>query len=45
MLMVWDVIKQHVETPDLITNGLIGEVNQMDAGKVTSEAKTYRYTR
>ena len=44
-LLKWGVIKQHVETPDLITNELIGEINQLDATKVAGEAKTYRYTR
>jgi NitT/TauT family transport system substrate-binding protein len=44
-LLKWGVIKLHVEPADLITNELIGEINQMDAAKVAGEAKAYRYTR
>ena len=44
-LLKWGVIKQKVEAPDLITNELIGQINQIDAAKVASEAKAYRYAR
>ena len=44
-LLKWGVIKQKVETADLITNELIGEINQLDAAKVAGEAKAYRYAR
>jgi NitT/TauT family transport system substrate-binding protein len=44
-LLKWGVIKQKVETPDLITNELIDEINQLDVAKVASEAKAYRYAR
>lgn len=44
-LLKWGVIKQKVDTPDLITNELIGEINQMDVAKVVAEAKAYRYAR
>jgi hypothetical protein len=35
----WGVIKQKVDAADLITNELIGQINQLDAAKVASEAK------
>ena len=44
-LLKWGVIKQKVEAADLITNELIGQINQMDAAKVAAEAKAYRYAR
>ena len=44
-LVKWGVLKQKVDTPDLITNELIDEINQFDAGKVAAEAKGYRYPR
>jgi len=44
-LVKWGVLKQKVETPELITNELIGEINELDAAKVTAEAKAYRYAR
>ena len=44
-LLKWGVIKQKVETPDLITNELIDEINQLDVAKVAAEAKAYRYAR
>jgi len=34
-----------VDAADLITNELIGQINQIDAAKVASEAKAYRYAR
>ncbi len=44
-LLKWGVIKQKVETLDLITNELIDETNQLDVAKVVAEAKAYRYSR
>jgi len=44
-LLKWGVIKQKVETSDLITNELIDETNQLDVAKVVAEAKAYRYSR
>jgi NitT/TauT family transport system substrate-binding protein len=44
-LLKWGVIKQKVEAADLITNELIGAINQLDAAKVAAEAKAYRYAK
>ena len=44
-LLKWGVIKQKVDAADLITNELIGPINQMDAAKIAAEAKAYRYGR
>jgi NitT/TauT family transport system substrate-binding protein len=44
-LLKWGVIKQKVDAADLITNQLIGPINQLDAAKVAAEAKAYRYSR
>jgi NitT/TauT family transport system substrate-binding protein len=44
-LLKWGVLKQSVETSDLITNELIEEINRLDAAKVAAEAKTYTYSR
>ena len=41
----WGVIKQKVDTPELITNELIDDVNKLDVAKVAAEAKAYRYSR
>ena len=41
----WGVIKQKVDTTELITNELIEDVNKLDVAKVAAEAKAYRYTR
>jgi NitT/TauT family transport system substrate-binding protein len=41
----WGVIKQKVDTPELITNELIDDVNKLDVAKVAAEAKAYRYAR
>ena len=41
----WGVIKQKVDTRDLITNELIDDINKLDAAKVAAEAKAYRYSR
>jgi hypothetical protein len=43
-LLKWGVIKQRVETADLITNELVGEINRLDMAKIASEAKAYKYT-
>src|SRR5499433_2649813 len=42
-LVKWAVLKQKVETSDLITNELIGDINQLDARKVATDAKAYTY--
>jgi NitT/TauT family transport system substrate-binding protein len=44
-LLKWGVIKQKVETSDLITNELIGEIDRLDAAKIAADAKTYKYAR
>ena len=44
-LLKWGVLKQKVETSDLITNELIEEINRLDAAKIASEAKAYTYAR
>jgi len=41
----WGVLKQKVETSDLITNELVDEINRLDAAKVISDAKGYTYAR
>jgi hypothetical protein len=41
----WGVLKQKVETTDLITNELIEEINRLDAGKVAADAKAYTYSK
>jgi NitT/TauT family transport system substrate-binding protein len=44
-LVKWGVLKQKVETSDLITNELIEEVNRLDAGKIAADAKAYTYAK
>ena len=44
-LFKWSVIKQKVETSDLITNELIADVNRLDAAKIAADAKVYKYAR
>jgi len=44
-MVKWGVIKQRVETSDLITNELIDEINRFDAAKIAADAKTYTYGR
>jgi NitT/TauT family transport system substrate-binding protein len=44
-LLKWGVIKQRVDTPELITNELIDDVNKLDVAKIAAEAKAYRYSR
>jgi NitT/TauT family transport system substrate-binding protein len=41
-LLKWGVIKEKVDSRDLITNELIDEINQFDVGKITAEAKNYK---
>ena len=41
----WGVIKQKVDTSELITNELIEDMNKLDVAKVAAEAKAYRYSR
>ena len=36
------IIKQPVKAADLITNGLIADINKFDAAKITAEAKAYK---
>ena len=43
--MKWGVLKQKVETSDLITNELIDEINRLDAKKVAADAKAYTYAK
>jgi len=44
-LVKWAVIKQKVETTDLVTNELIDDINRLDAAKIAAEAKAYTYAR
>lgn len=44
-LLKWGVLKQKVETSDLISNELIDEINRLDAAKIAAEAKAYTYAR
>ena len=44
-LLKWGVLRQTVETSDLVTNELIEEINRLDAGKVAADAKAYTYSR
>jgi hypothetical protein len=44
-LLKWGVLKQKVETSDLITNDLIEDINRLDAVKIAAEAKAYTYAR
>jgi len=41
-LLKWGVIKQKVDVHDLITNELIGSVNNFDPAKVAAEARVYK---
>ena len=41
-MLKWNIIKQAVDSNDLITNELIDETNRFDAAKVTAEAKGYK---
>jgi ABC-type nitrate/sulfonate/bicarbonate transport system substrate-binding protein len=44
-LVKWGVIKQKVETSDLVTNELIEDINRLDAAKVAADARAYTYGR
>ena len=39
------MLKQKVETSELITNELIEEINRLDVAKVAAEAKAYTYAK
>jgi NitT/TauT family transport system substrate-binding protein len=41
-MLKWNIIKQQVDSADLITNELIDEMNRFDANQVTAEAKSYK---
>ena len=41
-MLKWNIIKQPVDSNDLITNELIDEMNKFDAAKITAEAKSYK---
>jgi len=41
-MLKWNIIKQQVDSADLITNALIDEMNRFDANQVTAEAKSYK---
>ncbi len=41
-MLKWKIIKEKVESGDLITNELIEEMNRFDAAKITAEAKAYK---
>ena len=43
--MKWNVLKQKVETTDLVTNELIDEINRLDVRKVAVDAKAYTYSK
>ena len=42
-LLKWGVIKQKVDVHDLITNELIGSINNFDPAKVAAEARAYKW--
>jgi hypothetical protein len=44
-LLKWGVLKQRVETGDLITNDLIEVINRLDTAKIATEARAYTYSR
>ncbi len=41
-MLKWGIIKQKVDSNDLITNDLIDEINRFDPAKVAAEAKAYK---
>jgi NitT/TauT family transport system substrate-binding protein len=41
-LLKWGVIKEKVDVKDLITNELIGAINNFDPAKVAAEARAYK---
>jgi NitT/TauT family transport system substrate-binding protein len=42
-MLKWGVIKQKVDARELISNELIGEINNFDPNKIAAEAKAYKY--
>jgi NitT/TauT family transport system substrate-binding protein len=42
-MLQWGIIKQKVDVKDLVTNDLIGEINNFDPAKQAAEAKAYTY--
>ena len=44
-LVKWNVLKQKVETSDLVTNELMDEINRLDVRKVAADAKAYTYSK
>jgi NitT/TauT family transport system substrate-binding protein len=41
-MLKWGIIKQKVDSADLITNELIDEINRFDPAKIAAEAKAYK---
>jgi NitT/TauT family transport system substrate-binding protein len=41
-MLKWNIVKQKVDSADLITNELIEEINRFDAARITAEAKAYK---
>jgi NitT/TauT family transport system substrate-binding protein len=41
-LLKWGVIKEKVSAADLITNELIGAINNFDPAKIAAEARAYK---
>ncbi|HEY7252034.1 MAG TPA: hypothetical protein VIG37_16170 [Methylomirabilota bacterium] len=41
-LLKWGVIKQKVDVHDLITNELIGSINNFNPAKVAADARAYK---
>jgi NitT/TauT family transport system substrate-binding protein len=41
-MLKWNIIKQSIDSGELITNELIDEINRFDAAKITAEAKAYK---
>ncbi|HYA89447.1 MAG TPA: ABC transporter substrate-binding protein, partial [archaeon] len=42
-LLKWGVLTAKVRPLDVVTNDLIGEINNFDAAKIAAEAKSYKY--
>ena len=42
-LLKWGVIKERIAVQDLVTNGLIDEINSFDSNQVAADAKAYRF--
>jgi NitT/TauT family transport system substrate-binding protein len=41
-MLKWNIIKQQIDSAELITNELIDEMNRFDAAQITAEAKAYK---